>query len=104
MIEQGFDATGFERNEYVGGLWQFNPDPKQTTALKGRSFGDLARCVVLIDCSDEDECNQAVCEPSSRIKEVPTVDSALYSQLSRLTRTLSSLQVRVPDPVYRAIY
>ncbi len=36
FLEQGFDAVAFERNEYVGGLWQYNPDPKQTTVLKGR--------------------------------------------------------------------
>ena len=35
LIEQGFEVTGFERNDYIGGLWQKNLDPSQTTALKG---------------------------------------------------------------------
>jgi dimethylaniline monooxygenase (N-oxide forming) len=33
LIEAGFDATGFDRNNYVGGLWKFSPDNK-TTVLK----------------------------------------------------------------------
>jgi hypothetical protein len=36
LLEQGFDVTGFEKNDYVGGLWQYNEDPNQTTVLKGR--------------------------------------------------------------------
>jgi dimethylaniline monooxygenase (N-oxide forming) len=24
MIEEGFNVTGFDRNPYVGGLWQYN--------------------------------------------------------------------------------
>jgi dimethylaniline monooxygenase (N-oxide forming) len=24
MLEEDFDATGFEKNNYVGGLWRFN--------------------------------------------------------------------------------
>lgn len=23
LLEEGFDAVGFERNEYLGGLWKF---------------------------------------------------------------------------------
>jgi dimethylaniline monooxygenase (N-oxide forming) len=33
LLEAGFDAVGFERNSYVGGLWKFSPDNK-TTVLK----------------------------------------------------------------------
>jgi dimethylaniline monooxygenase (N-oxide forming) len=33
LLEAGFDATGFERNKYVGGLWKFSPENK-TTVLK----------------------------------------------------------------------
>lgn len=34
LVEEGFDAVGFERNEYVGGLWKWSPDETQTTAVK----------------------------------------------------------------------
>ncbi|CAD6581618.1 MAG: hypothetical protein TREMPRED_003052 [Tremellales sp. Tagirdzhanova-0007] len=34
LVEIGFDVTGFERNDYFGGLWQYNEDPTQTTVLK----------------------------------------------------------------------
>jgi dimethylaniline monooxygenase (N-oxide forming) len=33
LLEAGFDAIGFERNSYVGGLWKFSPENK-TTVLK----------------------------------------------------------------------
>jgi len=28
LKEEGFDATGFERNAYIGGLWRFSEDDK----------------------------------------------------------------------------
>ncbi|KAF2018251.1 FAD/NAD(P)-binding domain-containing protein [Aaosphaeria arxii CBS 175.79] len=28
LLEEGFDVTGFERNAYVGGLWQYTEDDK----------------------------------------------------------------------------
>jgi dimethylaniline monooxygenase (N-oxide forming) len=33
LLEVGFDAIGFDRNNYVGGLWKFSPENK-TTVLK----------------------------------------------------------------------
>ncbi|KAF2105020.1 FAD/NAD(P)-binding domain-containing protein [Rhizodiscina lignyota] len=33
LLEAGFDAVGFERNDYMGGLWKFSPENK-TTVLK----------------------------------------------------------------------
>jgi dimethylaniline monooxygenase (N-oxide forming) len=33
LLEAGFEATGFDRNNYVGGLWKFSPENK-TTVLK----------------------------------------------------------------------
>jgi dimethylaniline monooxygenase (N-oxide forming) len=33
FLEAGFDATGFEQNNYVGGLWKFSSENK-TTVLK----------------------------------------------------------------------
>src|SRR6201995_2543944 len=33
FLEAGFDAIGFERNHYVGGLWKFSSENK-TTVLK----------------------------------------------------------------------
>lgn len=28
LLEEGFDATGFDRNAYVGGLWQYTEEDK----------------------------------------------------------------------------
>lgn len=28
LLEEGFDATGFDRNPYVGGLWQYTEEDK----------------------------------------------------------------------------
>jgi dimethylaniline monooxygenase (N-oxide forming) len=33
LLEAGFDASGFDRNNYTGGLWKFSPENK-TTVLK----------------------------------------------------------------------
>jgi hypothetical protein len=33
LLEEGFEVTGFERNSYVGGLWQYTEDGK-TSVLK----------------------------------------------------------------------
>jgi heterodisulfide reductase subunit A-like polyferredoxin len=35
FVEEGFDVTTFERNEYVGGLWHITSDPTQTCVLPG---------------------------------------------------------------------
>ena len=34
LREVGLDAVGFERNSYIGGLWQWTPDPGQTSVLR----------------------------------------------------------------------
>ena len=34
LREAGFDVIGFDQNEYIGGLWQWNENPKLTTVLK----------------------------------------------------------------------
>ena len=34
LLEEGFDATGLERNDYVGGLWQWTADGSQTSVMK----------------------------------------------------------------------
>ncbi|KAK6353456.1 hypothetical protein TWF696_005420 [Orbilia brochopaga] len=34
LREQGFDAVGFERNDYVGGLWQYTANENITSVLK----------------------------------------------------------------------
>ena len=39
LLEQGFDVIAYERNPHIGGLWQYNEDPNQTTVLKGGSHG-----------------------------------------------------------------
>lgn len=28
LVEEGFDVTGFDRNDYVGGLWHYTEDDK----------------------------------------------------------------------------
>lgn len=28
LLEEGFDATGFDKNPYVGGLWQYTEEDK----------------------------------------------------------------------------
>ena len=33
LIEEGFDVTGFDRNDYPGGLWKYTEDEK-TSVLK----------------------------------------------------------------------
>lgn len=33
LLEAGFDATGFDRNDYIGGLWKFSFDSNKTTVL-----------------------------------------------------------------------
>jgi dimethylaniline monooxygenase (N-oxide forming) len=34
LIEQGFDVTAFDKNNQLGGLWNFKKDPSQTTVLR----------------------------------------------------------------------
>lgn len=34
LREAGFDATGYESNNYVGGLWEFTEEPDKTSILK----------------------------------------------------------------------
>lgn len=34
LLEEGFDATAFERNDYVGGLWHFTEDTGKTSVTK----------------------------------------------------------------------
>ncbi|KAF3918752.1 hypothetical protein ABW21_db0200991 [Orbilia brochopaga] len=34
LREQGFEAVGFERNDYVGGLWQYTPNENVTSVLQ----------------------------------------------------------------------
>ena len=34
FLVEGFDAVGLERNDYIGGLWQWNTDGSQMSVLK----------------------------------------------------------------------
>jgi heterodisulfide reductase subunit A-like polyferredoxin len=36
LLEQGFDVTGYEKNGYIGGIWQYSTDASQTSVLKGK--------------------------------------------------------------------
>lgn len=35
FLEQGFDVTTIEQNDYVGGLWHITDDVNQTSVLEG---------------------------------------------------------------------
>lgn len=39
LLEKGFKATGFDKADVVGGLWNYRDDD-QTTVLKSASRGD----------------------------------------------------------------
>ncbi|KAI4156402.1 MAG: hypothetical protein LQ340_000285 [Diploschistes diacapsis] len=41
LVEQGFDTVGFERNEYIGGLWRYSTDTNQMTVLKSKSLQQM---------------------------------------------------------------
>ncbi|WRT66040.1 uncharacterized protein IL334_002992 [Kwoniella shivajii] len=34
LLEQGFDVVGLERNDYIGGIWEWTDNTKQTSVLK----------------------------------------------------------------------
>lgn len=35
LIEEGFNVTGFEKADYVGGVWHYTEDEKTLSVLKG---------------------------------------------------------------------
>lgn len=39
LLEEGFDVTGFDRNDYVGGLWRYTEDAR-TSVLKSMQWKD----------------------------------------------------------------
>ncbi|CAK7235257.1 hypothetical protein SBRCBS47491_009231 [Sporothrix bragantina] len=41
LLEEGFDATGFERKSYVGGLWKFTRD--DTTSVLPSTIGNISK-------------------------------------------------------------
>ena len=45
LSEDGFDVTGFDRRERVGGLWAYSENPDYTTALP-RMFAKRHRGVI----------------------------------------------------------
>lgn len=44
LLEAGFDATGFDRNDYLGGLWKYRDDD-QTSVLECKSCHEPGLCV-----------------------------------------------------------
>lgn len=34
LLEEGFDVTGFDRNNYIGGLWHFTNDEDTLSVLE----------------------------------------------------------------------
>jgi hypothetical protein len=45
LLEEGFDATAFERNDYVGGLWHFTEDTGITSVTKVK-FSNNCLCML----------------------------------------------------------
>jgi len=45
LLEEGFDATAFERNDYVGGLWHFTEDTGKTSVTKVK-FSNNCLCML----------------------------------------------------------
>lgn len=45
FLEEGFEATAYERNSYIGGLWHASGDTTQTTALRG-TVSNLSKYMV----------------------------------------------------------
>lgn len=38
FLEEGFDATAFDKNDYVGGLWHFTENADITSATESLSI------------------------------------------------------------------
>jgi dimethylaniline monooxygenase (N-oxide forming) len=34
LLEEGFDVTGFERSDYIGGLWHFTENEDTLSVLR----------------------------------------------------------------------
>ncbi|RSL89192.1 hypothetical protein CEP51_001371 [Fusarium floridanum] len=49
LLEQGLNATAFERNEYIGGTWHASLNPGQTTALTGTTLNTSRHCCSFTD-------------------------------------------------------
>ena len=48
LLEQGFDAVGFEREAKVGGLWRFTSDTTKTSVLKSQSSSHILHDTLFI--------------------------------------------------------
>ena len=48
MLEVGFDVVGFERHDYIGGLWKATDDPSQTSVLPSKFMTNMKSIHVLI--------------------------------------------------------
>lgn len=48
LAEEGFDVTGFERNGYVGGLWQYTQEDK--TSVMRETVTNISKERVCISC------------------------------------------------------
>ncbi|KAM5342428.1 hypothetical protein ACJ41O_013394 [Fusarium nematophilum] len=49
LLEQGLNATAFERHEYVGGTWHASQDTQQTTALMQTTANTSKHCCAFTD-------------------------------------------------------
>ena len=49
LREQGFDAVCFEKQDYIGGAWQFSEDRDVTSVLRSRSYCAHAQCSLQFD-------------------------------------------------------
>ena len=50
LVEIGFDAVGFERSEWIGGLWRWSADETHTTVTKSSLMFDRTRLLDFANC------------------------------------------------------
>ncbi|KAH9204067.1 dimethylaniline monooxygenase 2 [Leptodontidium sp. 2 PMI_412] len=43
LLEEGFDATAFDKNDYVGGLWRFTEDGDTTSATENTQWNSCSQ-------------------------------------------------------------
>jgi dimethylaniline monooxygenase (N-oxide forming) len=63
LLEAGFDAVGYDRNEYVGGLWKFSEEDKTTVLKTTRAnLSKQGGCYTDFPFSDKIESNYPTAE------------------------------------------
>lgn len=59
LLEEGFDVVGFERSNYIGGLWHFTEDEDTLSIIEcewrwscPRHASHICACIDLLSCYD----------------------------------------------------